>query len=60
MPRKISKAWVDADGVLPLLDGLDEVQAEHRAACADAINIFRQDNGLLPLLFVAESPSTTR
>ena len=49
MPRKISKAWVDADGVLPLLDGLDEVQAEHRAACADAINIFRQDNGLLPL-----------
>ena len=35
--------------MLPLLDGLDEVQAEHRAACADAINTFRQDHGLLPL-----------
>ena len=48
VPRKISQAWVDADQVLPLLDGLDEVQAEHRAACADAINTFRQDHGLLP------------
>jgi hypothetical protein len=49
VPRKISEAWVDADQVLPLLDGLDEVQAEHRTACADAINTFRQDHGLLPL-----------
>jgi eukaryotic-like serine/threonine-protein kinase len=49
VPRKIGQAWVDADQVLPLLDGLDEVQSEHRAACAEAINTFRQDHGLLPL-----------
>jgi hypothetical protein len=34
---------------VPLLDGLAEVQAEHRAACVEAINTFRQDHGLLPL-----------
>jgi hypothetical protein len=49
VPRKTGHAWVDADQVLPLLDGLDEVQAEHRAACAETINTFRQDHGLLPL-----------
>ena len=49
MPHTIGQAWVDADQVLPLLDGLDEVQSEHRAACADAINTFRRDHGLLPL-----------
>jgi hypothetical protein len=49
VPPKTAQAWVDADQVLPLLDGLDEVQAEHRAACADAINTFRRDHGLLPL-----------
>jgi hypothetical protein len=49
VPRKLGQTWIDADQVLPLLDGLDEVQAEHRAACIDAINTFRQDHGLLPL-----------
>jgi len=49
VPRQIGQAWVDADQVLPLLDGLDEVQAEHRAACVEAINAFRSDHGLLPL-----------
>jgi NACHT domain len=50
VPRKIGQAWVDTDQVLPLLDGLDEVQSEHRAACAEAINTFRQEHGLLPLV----------
>jgi eukaryotic-like serine/threonine-protein kinase len=50
VPRTIGQAWVDADQVLPLLDGLDEVQPEHRAACVDAINTFRQGHGLLPLV----------
>jgi eukaryotic-like serine/threonine-protein kinase len=50
VPRKLGQAWVNADQVLPLLDGLDEVAPEHRAACAEAINTFRQDHGLLPLV----------
>jgi len=47
VPRKIGKAWVDADHVLPLLDGLDEVKHEQRGACVEAINQFRQTHGLV-------------
>ena len=38
VPRKLAQAWTDAEQVLPLLDGLDEVAPEHRAACVEAIN----------------------
>ena len=50
IPRKIAQAWVESDHVLPLLDGLDEVVPEHRAACVEAINAFRQYRGLLPIV----------
>jgi eukaryotic-like serine/threonine-protein kinase len=50
VPRKAGRAWLDADQILPLLDGLDEVAAEYRAACVEAINTFRQEHGLLPLV----------
>ena len=49
VPRKLAQAWTDADQVLPLLDGLDEVAPEHRAACVEAINAFRRGHGLVPL-----------
>src|SRR5262249_14259130 len=49
-PHKIAQEWVASDQVLPLLDGLDEVKPEHRAACVSAINGFRQAHGLLPLV----------
>src|SRR5262249_22783010 len=32
VPRKIAQTWVASDEILPLLDGLDEVKAEHRDA----------------------------
>lgn len=47
IPKKIAQAWVNADNVLPLLDGLDEVKESHRAECVEAINHFRQERGLL-------------
>jgi eukaryotic-like serine/threonine-protein kinase len=50
IPRKIGQDWVEADEILPLLDGLDEVAPESRAACVEAINAFRQEHGLLPLV----------
>src|SRR5262249_33920667 len=50
VPRKIGQAWVEADQILPLLDGLDEVKEDHRANCIEAINTFRQDHGLIPLV----------
>jgi hypothetical protein len=41
VPLKLAQDWVDGDQILPLLDGLDEVAAEQRAACVAAINAFR-------------------
>ena len=50
VPQKVAQAWIEHDRVLPLLDGLDEVKEEHRAACVEAINDFRKEHGfLLPL-----------
>src|SRR5581483_3002802 len=40
VPRKLAQAWIGADVVSPLLDGLDEVAAEHRSNCVEAINTY--------------------
>src|SRR5262249_25205441 len=45
-----AQEWVDAEKVLPLIDGLDEVKAENRTACVEAINAYRQEHGFLPLV----------
>jgi NACHT domain len=50
VPPKIAQEWIGSDQVMALLDGLDEVKAEHRAACVFAINVFRQSHGFLPLV----------
>jgi TIR domain/NACHT domain len=50
VPRAVGTEWVATDEILPLLDGLDEVKAEHRVACVEAINAFRQDRGFLSLV----------
>ena len=49
LPEDIAEEWVDAEQILPLLDGLDEVVESYRESCVDAINIFRCDHGLLPI-----------
>jgi len=49
VPKKIAQRWVESELVLPLLDGLDEVAPNHRQDCAEAINNFRRDHGLLPI-----------
>jgi GTPase SAR1 family protein len=48
--RQAAVDWVKRGMILPLLDGLDEVAAERRAACAAAINAYRQERGLMPLV----------
>jgi class 3 adenylate cyclase len=48
--RQLGRRWVDGDQVIPLLDGLDEVAPEHRDGCIGAINRFRGDHGLLPMV----------
>ncbi|NTV68236.1 MAG: hypothetical protein HGB06_11310, partial [Chlorobaculum sp.] len=49
VPEKIARFWIENETILPLLDGLDEVAKEHRNACVEAINAYRENNGLLPI-----------
>lgn len=49
VPRQISREWVHQEQVLPLLDGLDEVEESARAACIAAINAYHREH-LLPLV----------
>ena len=41
VPRKLCRAWLEKDELSLLLDGLDEVDADHRDACIVAINSFK-------------------
>ncbi|MCY1059180.1 protein kinase [Nannocystis sp. SCPEA4] len=41
IPRHITRGWLDDDGLVLFLDGLDRVAAARRAACVRAIGAFR-------------------
>lgn len=43
IPERHVRAWLENEELLLLLDGLDEVSREHRAACVDAINDFHRE-----------------
>lgn len=45
VPKEVAKDWVKNQRLLLLLDGLDEVKADLRKACVEAINQFMQDYG---------------
>jgi hypothetical protein len=47
---KLAAAWVEAEEILPLLDGLDEVPEERRVACARAIEAYHQEHERVPLV----------
>ena len=55
VPRKLGQALVEAEQILPLLDGLDEVAPKVRTACIETINGYRQEHGLLPLVVCSRS-----
>jgi len=42
VPQEIGRHWINIEGIIPLLDGLDEVAEEARSACVQAINTFHQ------------------
>lgn len=50
IPNLLGEAWVEDQQLLLLLDGLDEVKAEHRKACVQALNQFIQDYGLTEMV----------
>jgi hypothetical protein len=50
IPRGTGRRWLDADDLVLLLDGFDEVPAALRRACALALNRFRDEHGLTSLV----------
>ena len=46
IPKRIGETWLQNQRLLLLLDGLDEVTAENRIACVEAINQFARETGL--------------
>lgn len=42
VPTVIGKIWVHSDQILPLLDGLDDMNSHARPTCVDEINAYRQ------------------
>jgi DNA polymerase III delta prime subunit len=50
VPRGIGFDWINANQILPLLDGLDEIDAPSRSACMQAINEYHQAHSLVPLV----------
>ncbi|MCP4419868.1 MAG: NACHT domain-containing protein [Chloroflexi bacterium] len=48
VPRRLGQIWLKNGLLLPLLDGLDEVEQAQRVACAQAINQFRQRYMTMP------------
>ena len=55
MPRSAADSWLAQDALTLLLDGFDEVPERHRAACAEAINAYRRDHGLVPIAVCART-----
>jgi len=50
VPRRLARAWVEREALVLLLDGLDEVADEHRPGCIAALNAWRDEHGLVPLV----------
>lgn len=62
VPKRIARAWLDDARLVLLLDGLDEVPQDRRAACAEAINAFEEAHhppGLAVTCRVAEYNAMT-
>jgi len=50
VPQKMARKWVRTDQLLILLDGLDEVDETCRKACIMAINAYRTDHKVVPVV----------
>jgi transcriptional regulator with XRE-family HTH domain len=48
--QKLSTQWVRNEHVLPLLDGLDEMDTASRSTCIAAINAYHREHLLVPLV----------
>jgi transcriptional regulator with XRE-family HTH domain len=48
--QQLSTQWVRNEYIIPLLDGLDEMDAASRSACIAAINAYHREHLLVPLV----------
>jgi hypothetical protein len=55
IPLDTATFWIRHQQILPLLDGLEEVESKARDACVDAIAAYRKAYGLLPLVLSCRS-----
>jgi transcriptional regulator with XRE-family HTH domain/DNA polymerase III delta prime subunit len=46
VPHELAQTWVNANQVLPLLDGLDEVAPTYYSACIETLNAYQHEHGL--------------
>ena len=46
IPKRFGRPWLENNRLLLLLDGLDEVNANHRSNCVKAINEFVEQSGI--------------
>lgn len=54
VPRRLGQQWVNQDQILPLLDGLDEMEEVARPLCIAAINTYRRAH-FTPLVVCSRS-----
>ncbi len=53
---QVARAWVENDELSLLLDGLDKVKPQkRRERCVQAINDFREEHGLMPIVVCCRS-----
>ncbi|PYV76159.1 MAG: hypothetical protein DMG96_14990 [Acidobacteria bacterium] len=50
VPKALAERWVKNEKIVPLLDGLDEVVVDYRELCVEAVNEFRRDHSLMPIV----------
>ena len=55
VPKSTAAKWVSENKMLLLLDGLDEVKAESRTQCVEALNQFRKEHGLTSVVVCSRS-----
>ncbi len=54
VPRRLSQQWIQAEQLLPLLDGLDEMEEAARASCITEINAYHREH-VMPLVICSRS-----
>ena len=50
IPKLLAQRWINEDQLLPLLDGLDEMEEAARPACIAAINAYHREHLRVPLV----------